>query len=384
MNTIQEEIRHSFPTGKVYEVGPYAGKEVKSETEITKFYKADNQKKPFCEIAGIGHSELEDSELFQSVGQSDFIRSLPTEVQMEITKKGTIEEVAKNWSNLVFDKRTFFNGQIADLAMFAVRKCFNNTWEKGHDFDPADIDVIIGATNTGPGYPSLADYVKERMKIRSATVCYDIAEACTAGSVGLMNAYNWIKSGACKRVLVVCAEKATDLAAPNNWQASNLFGDASFAMLVQASEDPLAESFEFFAFNCFPNDGNLDMVKKTDVGFVQQGKKVHLFVLTKVLESIKDSLIKSGVELKDIQHMVFHQPSSKTVASLQDYLLKSLPEFEGIFHKSEGVGNASSASFGHLLAERYKQGVIKPNELVLTCTFGSGLSVAVACFKLNE
>lgn len=332
----------------------------------------------YCRIIGLGHSETVDSDLFRVVTQEEFIRSLPDEIQSGICKNGaSIQDVARTWGEMISEKRTFFDGELSSLAMFAVNRCFADVRNRGFDFDPVNIDAVIGATNTGPGYPSLADCVKNGIGIRSDAMCYDVTEACTAGSVALFQAQSLIRSGACKNVLVTCAEKATTLTQTVNWQGSNLFGDASFSVLVTATDDPMLESFDFFDFNSYPYNGNLSLIRKTETGFVQEGKKVHIFVVKDVVESIVQAIKKTEVMLCEIKHLVFHQPSNKTVYSLKDYLIPKWPDFKGIFHKSEDIGNASSASFGHLLSKRYHEGVIKADELIVTCTFGAGLSVGI-------
>jgi 3-oxoacyl-[acyl-carrier-protein] synthase III len=346
-----------------------------------KIIKSDSQH--FCHIIGLGHSEPTDSEFFRIVTQEEFIRSLPQDVQEVICKNGaTIEEVAKTWGEMISEKRTFFDGDISSLAMFAVNRCFEDLKNRGIDFDPSSIDAVIGATNTGPGYPSLADFVKNGIGVKSEAMCFDVAEACTAGSVAIFQAQSLIRSGACKNVLVTCAEKATTLTNLENWQGSNLFGDASFAVLLTATNDPNLETFDFFEFNSFPYQGNLGLIRKTETGFVQEGKKVHIFVVKDIVESLVNSIKKAGINPVDIDHLVVHQPSNKTVSSLKDYILPKLPEFKGIFHKSEDIGNASSASFGNMLSKHYHEGMIKSGELIVTCTFGAGLSVGIIGLRL--
>jgi len=371
------------------------------------FVKIDNNKENqiFCKIAGIGHSREEDSDKFRIVSQKEFIEYLPESVQQEICKNGqSIDEVAEKWGEQISVNRTFFDGSVVDLGMLAVSRCFENAMEKvPYDcdpfatgtFDPFVIDAIIGATNTGPGYPSLADHIKKEIGISSKTACFDVVEACTAGSVAIFNARNMIASGACKTVLVVCSEKATTLAPLADWQGSNLFGDASFAILLQATDNKNEEAFSFFYANSYPFDGNLEFIKKTDNGFMQNGRKVHQFVVGKVVEEIVSSVKRAGIKVRDVKHFVPHQPSNKTNSSLvarlagawQDQLAKEPPtedlNLEVTFHKSEGIGNASSASFGHLLSQLCCEGKIKSGELVITCTFGSGLSLAISGFKFT-
>ncbi len=343
------------------------------------FYKVDKLNPPFCKITGIGHSEPTDSELFKVISQKEFIELLPTEVQNEISKGGELDlnEVAATWSEMISEKRTFFIGEVWQLGYFAVKRMLENATSFGKEIKLDDVDVIIGATNTGPLYPSLADFMKNEIGIRNQAMCFDVTEACTSGSVALFNAYSLIKSGISKKVLVVCSEKATTLTDITDWKGSNLFGDASFSVLLERSDNPEDESFEFFSFNSFPFDGNLRYIRRTENGFVQEGRKVHMFVLTTVVKEILGSIELAGINPTGIKHFVFHQPSLKTTTSLESYLRNNLKEVQGVFHYSSGVGNASSASFGNLLSKLYYDGVIKKGELIYTCTFGAGLSVGI-------
>lgn len=349
----------------------------------------------YCHIVGIGHS-ANDSRL-RSVSQEEFIKSLPDKIQQEIISKknNTIIEVAEEWSQKICGDRTFFDGDIADLAMLAVDNCFSYALESGANVDPYGmgffdnfvVDAIIGATNTGPNYPSLADCVKEKIAVKYGdhfpAMCFDVTEACTAGSVALAQGRALVASGMCQTVLVVCAEKATTLTIPENWQGSNLFGDAAFAVLLQASYKSTDESFHFFNFDSLPYDGKLELIKKVPVvGFQQNGPKVHKFVADTVVPTIVDSVERAKIKPSEIKHFIPHQPSVKTVAFLEERLTELWPNFAGVFHKSQGIGNASSASFGHLMSKKFHEGIIKPGELIVTATFGAGLSLAVVGLHL--
>lgn len=343
------------------------------------FYLANKESAPFCRLIGLGHSSSNDDSRFRIISQLEFIQMLPKQIQNEITKNNerTIDEIAKNWSEMISPKRTFFNGPIDELAMFSVNRCIEDAKRKDPNFSIEKIDAIIGATNTGPGYPSLADFVKNNLAVQNEAMCFDVTEACTAGVVATFLGFTLIRSGYCNNVLITCSEKATELTNLENWQGSNLFGDASFAFILQSSHLPSEDSFAFFFFNSYPYSGNLKLIQKTETGFVQEGKKVHLFVVKNVVETLVNSVAKANISIEDIKHLIFHQPSRKTLSSLEEYLLSQWKNFNGIFHRSEEIGNASSASFGQLLSERYHQEMIKENEIIICGTFGAGLSIGI-------
>lgn len=348
------------------------------------FYLEPKGKPPLCKLLGLGHSNYSDDPRFKVISQLEFIQMLPSEVQEELVRKtgSSINDIAKTWAEMISPNRTFFAGTIDELAMFSVNRCIEDAKKKNTKFCIEEIDAIIGATNTGPQYPSLADFVKNRLPVRNNAMCFDVTEACTSGVVATFVGYTLIKAGICRNVLITCSEKATELTKFENWQGSNLFGDASFAFLLQSTQSPEEASFNFFFFNSYPYSGNLELIKKTETGFVQEGKKVHLFVVKNVVESIVESVSKSNINIENIKHLIFHQPSRKTLSSLEEYLLSHWKNFNGIFHRSENIGNASSASFGQLLSERYHQGIIKSGELIVCGTFGAGLSIGIMALHL--
>jgi len=352
------------------------------------------EKQIYCRILSLGHTEQQDSDKFQIISQYEFIKSLSSETKKRIVGDidfpddeveildNRLKEIADVWGEMVSINRTFFDGDVTELGIIAARKCISNAKTQNPNFDENNIDAIIAATNTGPGYPSLADFIKEGINLRNDAMCFDVTEACVAGSVGIFQAWTLIISGACRNVLVVAAEKATSLTDKENWQGSNLFGDGAFAMLLTASNNPDDESFDYFEFNSFPHDGNLKYIQKTDTGFVQVGKKVHIFVIRDVVNALQNCIPYTGYEVSQIKHFVFHQPSNKTVSSVQEKLATIWSDFKGKFYRSSDLGNMSSASFGHLLSTKFQSGEIKRGEPILTCTFGAGLSLGIMLFRL--
>lgn len=350
-------------------------------------------KNKYCHILTLGNTEQTDSEKFKIISQYDFIKTLSPDTQRSIVGdpdylikdeeeyESKIHETADNWGEMVSVNRTFFDGHIEELATIAARKCLDEA-VANFGFDVNTIDAIIGATNTGPGYPSMADFIKEGLNLRNDAMCFDVAEACVAGSVAIFQGWSLITSGACSNVLVVAAEKATSLTDKENWQGSNLFGDGSFAMLLTASDNPNDESFDYFEFNSFPHDGNLKFIQKIETGFVQVGKKVHIFVIRDVVNALQSCIEHTGYDISEIKHLIFHQPSNKTISSLVEKVSKMWSDFKGDIHRGENMGNISSASFGHLLSRKYHSGIIKKGEPILTCTFGAGLSIGIIVFRM--
>lgn len=337
-----------------------------------------------CRILGWGHTKPQVDDGFRIVDQSTFIAEYMSEAaridllgQDDCNDPEAIKAKAADWvSKTEIAERIFFSGTTAELAAISAKRCLSRA---GISVDC--IDAIIGATNTGPGYPSLADHVKLSLGSElSHATCFDVTEACTAGAVAMFNAWNLIRSGACRCVLVVCAEKATTLTRPDNWIGANLFGDGAYAVVLAADK---VDSFEFFDGHSLPFNGNLNRVIKTEDGFKQDGPDVHKFVGRKVVPTVVQAVQQAGIDPADINHVVPHQPSGKTLNLFFSRLENAWPSFSGERHQMvQNMGNLSSASTGYVISEKLDQGIIKAGDLVLVSTFGSGLSIFNYGFRL--
>lgn len=337
-----------------------------------------------CRILGWGSTDPNLDRGFRIVDQSTFISDYMSKAGRidllgldSCNDPEAIKDKAADWvSKTEIAERIFYFGTTAELAAIAARRCLNRAGI------PVDfVDVIIGATNTGPGYPSLADHVKLSLGSESSeAACFDVAEACTASAVAIFNAWNLIRSGVCNCVLVVCAEKATTLTCPDNWIGANLFGDGAFAVVLVVDS---IDSFEFFDGHGLPFGGNLNRVIKTADGFKQDGPEVHKFVGRKVVPTVVQAVERAGINPADINHVVPHQPSGKTLTLFFNRLENAWPNFSGQKHQMvQNTGNLSSASTGYVISKQLEQGLIKSGDLVVVSTFGSGLSIFNYAFRV--
>ena len=339
-----------------------------------------------CQIKAWGSAYTPNDSRFSVLTQEDFIRQKMSEAgrrellgPMDHDSAEAIAATARKWSTQTgIEKRIFFDGSTSELAAIAAKDCLEKAV-----VSPAQLDLIIGGTNTGPGYPSLADHVKLSLGDESArAACWDLAEACPVGAAAIFNGWAMIRSGACQRVLVVCAEKATTLTNADNWRGANLFGDGAFAVLLVAGD---GDSFVFFEGDCLPFDGNLGKVVKDETtGFFQDGLAVHKFVGNVASAHLIKAVAEAGIDPADIKHLVPHQPSGKTLDLLLRKLQKAWPELrrEQMQQNVSFTGNTSGASTGSIISHKIDEGVIKPGELVVVTTFGSGVAIFNYGFRM--
>lgn len=354
-------------------------------------------------IAGAGYV-AETSTNFNLVSQLEFLSMLSPETLEKIcapkgqeslgrapTKQELFQRAQRTVEQVGFNVRPFFKGTTAELAALAAINCLEYC-----DVNAAELDLIIGATNTGPGYPSLADHVKLALSETTSWIggeseagCSDEVEACTSGAKAMLTGAAYIRSGMAKKVLVVTAEKAELLPCDfNDYFSSNLFGSGGAAVLLVAG-DPETDDDEIIGHTIIsdPMKGKKDWIKKLTKeeggGFWQNGKEVHKFVGKKVPDTVHELVAKHNL-LNDISHLFCHQPSHKTVYLLKDTISMKWPEFKGTFHIDVSTGNISSASAIRLFAKTWQEDRIRPKQKYAIVTFGAGLSISIILLKKGK
>jgi 3-oxoacyl-[acyl-carrier-protein] synthase III len=365
-----------------------------------------------CEVAGFGHTEVGDDPRLQNISQEEFLERFLTDAdRAELfghdapwTDEEIAVKVAKCHSQTSIRNRVIFSsgvsqseapgvikeinaGTTTELAVIAAKKCLTSAKTKA-----TELDAIICGTNTGPGYPSIADRVKLGLGDSKAShaECHDLTEACTAGAIAVKQGWLMINSGLYNKVLVVLSERASLLAPYRRWTHSNLFGDAASAVLLVKG---LEEAFYFFDTHSMPWGDYLGYIGKAEdgSGFYHDGNNVHKFVGRIIAPAIIKTFEQAGIDPADIDHFVPHQPSGKTL----DLLYKKLcglfnfwdgkgqrPDDQCLFHNQvANTGNLSSVSTIWLISKAIQDGTIRYNDNILVSAFGSGMSCCTYAFR---
>ena len=98
----------------------------------------------------------------------------------------------------------------------------------------SDIDLIIVATTTPDMiFPSTANIVQNNLNIKAPA--FDVQAACTGFIYAMTIADNFIKNGSSKNVLVIGAEKYSNLLDWSDRQTCVLFGDGAGAIVISSN-----------------------------------------------------------------------------------------------------------------------------------------------------
>jgi alkylresorcinol/alkylpyrone synthase len=251
---------------------------------------------------------------------------------------------------------------------------------KKANWKPLDLDYIITVSCTGMMIPSIDAYIINTLNLRQDIIRLPVTEmGCAAGISGIIYAKNFLKANPGKRAAVIAVESPTATFQLNDFSMANIvsaaiFGDGAACVLLSSHQDDSGpeiiaeEMYHFYnairmmGFN-LTNNG-LQMVLDKDV---PENIEQHF------PEIITPFLEKHGLEVKNIDHLIFHPGGRKiidTVENLFSELGKNINETKNVLKE---YGNMSSATVLFVL-EQYMKRPLGTGELGLMLSFGPGFS----------
>jgi alkylresorcinol/alkylpyrone synthase len=252
---------------------------------------------------------------------------------------------------------------------------------------PLDLDYIITVSCTGIMIPSIDAYIINTLNLRQDIIRLPVTEmGCAAGISGIIYAKNFLKANPGKRAAVIAVESPTATFQLNDFSMANIvsaaiFGDGAACVLLSSHQDDsgpeiIAEEMYHF-YNAIPMMGfnltnnGLQMVLDKDV---PENIEQHF------PEIITPFLEKHGLEVKNIDHLIFHPGGRKiidTVENLFSELGKNINETKNVLKE---YGNMSSATVLYVL-EQYMKRPLGTGELGLMLSFGPGFSAQQILLK---
>ncbi|MCX2474753.1 type III polyketide synthase [Pedobacter sp. MC2016-05] len=258
-------------------------------------------------------------------------------------------------------------------------QCIKNALEKAA-WQPEDLDYIITVSCTGIMIPSLDAYLINNLKLRQDIVRLPVTEmGCAAGVSGMIYAKNFLKSNPGKRAAVVAVESPTSTFLLNDFSMANIvsaaiFGDGAACVLLSSNENDEGPKILAEEMYHFYDAEEMMGFKLTNSGLqMVLDIEVPETIAAHFPEIIHPFLAKNNLEIKDIDHLIFHPGGKKiiqVVEALFSELGKNINETKEVLRL---YGNMSSATVLYVL-ERYldKQPAAGENGIMLS--FGPGFS----------
>ncbi|MDQ2995196.1 MAG: ketoacyl-ACP synthase III [Pseudomonadota bacterium] len=240
---------------------------------------------------------------------------------------------------------------------------------------PNDIDMVIMGTATPDfNFPSSACVLQDMLKITNECPAFDINAACAGFIYGLSMADQYIKTGACKTVLIVGVDSLSKVTDWTDRGTCVLFGDGAGAVILQASAEPGIHATHLHADGQF---GDLlfsesTLWKKDATSFINmKGSDVYRIAVKKLGEIVDNIIAKSGIQKSDIDWLIPHQANMRIIQALAKRLDMSMDK---VILTIEQQGNTSAASIPLALDYGVRNGKIQRGDLLLMDAFGAGLA----------
>ena len=263
--------------------------------------------------------------------------------------------------------------------------------------EAADIDMVIcAASHHQRPYPAIAIEIQNALGAKGAG--FDMGLGCSSAAAGLHVAFNLVRTGAQKRVLVVTPEIITGHLNFRDRQTHFIFGDASTSMIVEAIEDGETRPGRFevldtrswtqFSNNIRTNLGYLTRTAADDPYMIsmegnmikQVGNKVFKEVTVAGHRFIVNFLAEHGLTPDGIRRFWLHQANARMNA-----MILKLAFGQDVGHDRapmvlERLGNTAAAGAIVALSENHAD--MKPGDYGLLCAFGAGYSIGGALFRM--
>ena len=146
---------------------------------------------------------------------------------------GHMVDTTDEWimSRIGIKERRILKGEglgTSDLGAGAVKGLLEKTGTS-----PDEIDFVLCATVTPDMlFPSTANIIADKVGIRNG-FGYDLNAGCSGFLYALCSAAHWIEAGACKKIIVVGAEKMSSIVDYQDRATCCIFGDGAAAVLLE-------------------------------------------------------------------------------------------------------------------------------------------------------
>jgi len=282
------------------------------------------------------------------------------------------DEWIRQRTGIVTRARAGAGVQAIDLAESASREAMATAGITG---DQIGVVIISTVTNT-VATPSMAALLAERLGA-SPAAAYDISAACAGYAYGIAQADSFIKTGIADHVLVVGAEKLSDIVDPTDRSISFLLGDGAGAAVVGPSDVP------GIAPTVWGSDGSKwDAIRMTTTfpewragaqapTIRQEGQTVFRWAVWEMVKVAKEALAVAGITADDLAAFVPHQANMRIIDEFAKQL--GLPDSVVIARDISDTGNTSAASIPLAAHRLLTENPSLHGGLALQIGFGAGL-----------
>lgn len=316
------------------------------------------------------------------------------------------EEIIRKFQKItgIRERRYVREDQLnSDIGFEAAKSALKNS-----TIDKEELDYIIYAHNFGDvadstnrvdNMPSLAAKVKNKLEINNPdVVCYDVLFGCPGWVQCVIQAYQMIRSGFCRNILVVGADTLSRMNDPHDRDAM-IFSDGAGAAIVSASYDDDRQGILGFAnrtdaksevsYLTMGPSLNPDL-PRTERYIKMKGRKIYEYALDQVASSIQVALKRSGILMTDVSKVLIHQANEK----MDEAILRKLGQLYDMRLDSDTMmpmtiqelGNTSVATIPTMLdlilQHKLDDHTLSSGDNVILASVGAGMHINAIIYKM--
>lgn len=205
----------------------------------------------------------------------------------------------------------------------------------------------------------------------------DSSAACAGFCYGLGMADGLIRSGVAKYILLIGAEKLSEIVDFDDRGTAFLFADGAGAVIVGETKTqgigPTIWGADGTQRDAIIMDPDIFTAERTGTPSVltMQGQQVFRWAVGHMGDACLQAMAAAGVTVNDLAAFVPHQANNRITDALVKQL--ELPERVAIARDIQFSGNTSAASVPLALERLRENGEVKTGDLVLLVGFGAGL-----------
>jgi beta-ketodecanoyl-[acyl-carrier-protein] synthase len=275
------------------------------------------------------------------------------------------------------------DGELSLMAEIGVKAAQDALQAAGKT--AADVDgLICAAANMQRPYPAMGVEIQTALGIQG--YAFDMNVACSSATFALELAFNAVRSGSARAILVINPEITSAHLAWKDRDCHFIFGDVCTAILVERLDLAPAGAFEIlgtrllssFSNNIRNNFGFMSQAEDRDPDdrdqlFRQEGRKVFKEVCPMAAEHIAGHLRSHDLTPERVRRFWLHQANLAMNQLISRKLLgrdASLDDAPVILDEF-----ANTASAGSIIAFHRHHADFKTGEVGVICSFGAGYSI---------
>jgi len=293
------------------------------------------------------------------------------------------DEWIQQRTGIITRKRASKDITATDLAVQAGAEAIANA-----GIQPSQVGAVIVSTiSNGVATPSVSTLVAERLGAGTVPA-YDMNAACAGYTYGIAQADALIRSGLAEYVVVVGAEKLSDLVDPADRSISFLLADGAGAAVVGPSDEPAISPTIWGSdgshWSSIWMTGTYQQMKDGELEswptMRQDGQTVFRWAVWEMAKVARQAIEAAGITPEDLTAFVPHQANMRIIDELAKQL--KLPETVLIGRDIATTGNTSAASIPlatHRLLQEHPEA---SGGLSLQIGFGAGLVFGAQVVRL--